>query len=136
MFSSVSVILHICNITNKWLIRLILVKLRTTMRDKTELKIGFLAAPGLQWCIWISRASTLSVGRTTGWCDLHQLLMVKLCPNEFFVNRKFRQYWVPLTFRLHLKTAPIATYSTPFWRSWKGDQDRYRRSLSGGYCHP
>jgi len=68
MFSSVSVILHICNITNKWLIRLILVKLRTTIRDKTELKIGFLAAPGLQWCIWISRASTLSVGRTTGWC--------------------------------------------------------------------
>ena len=30
----------------------------------------------------------------------------------------------------------IATYSTPFWSSWKGDQDRYRRSLSGGYYHP
>ena len=70
IFSSVSVILQICYITNKSLIRLILVKLRTTMGDKTELKIRFPAAPGSRWCIWISRASTLSVARTTGWCAL------------------------------------------------------------------
>ena len=31
------------------------VKLRTTMGDKTELKIGFPAAPGSRWCIWISQ---------------------------------------------------------------------------------
>ena len=49
-----------------------------TRGDKTELKIGFLAAPGSLWCIWISRASTLSVGRTTGWCVCFLFSLVQL----------------------------------------------------------
>ena len=43
-------------------------EVRTTMRTKTELKIGFPATPGSRWCIWFFRAHKMPVGRSTGRC--------------------------------------------------------------------
>jgi len=47
----------------------IVMKLLVTIGDQSELKMGFQGAQGPPWRIWISKASTLSVARTTGWCD-------------------------------------------------------------------
>ena len=95
-------------------------KLLVTIGDQSELKIGFLAAPGSLWCIWISRASALSVARITGWC-------VMCMPGLFFVHltrrptpSTFLKNWV---FRISELGFWFSKLSFAFWTGFSHSQN-------------